>query len=65
MIPREPPAQAGQDEPEPAPPPARLPALVAQPLHEASHFDEEDIRRLRLALADLAECRRLLRLTKR
>jgi hypothetical protein len=38
---------------------------VAQPLHEASHFDEEDIRRLRLALADLAECRRLLRLTKR
>ncbi len=47
-----------------APPPMQLPT-VAGPLREASGFDEEDARRLRLALADLAECRRLLLLTSK
>jgi DNA-binding transcriptional MerR regulator len=46
-----------------APPPMRLPTLVAQPLRDAAGLDDEDISRLRLALADLAECRRLLLLT--
>jgi DNA-binding transcriptional MerR regulator len=49
----------------PAPPPAtHLPAVVAQPYADAPRLGEEDIRQLRLALADLSECRRLLRLTK-
>jgi DNA-binding transcriptional MerR regulator len=47
-----------------APPPMQLPT-VAGPLREASGLDEEDARRLRLALADLAECRRLLLLTSK
>jgi len=46
-----------------SPPPTQLPTLVAQPLRDAARLDEEDISRLRLALADLAECRRLLLLT--
>ena len=45
-------------------PRTQLPALVARPLHDAAHLDDEDVNQLRLALADLAECRRLLRLTK-
>jgi DNA-binding transcriptional MerR regulator len=45
-----------------APPPVQLPT-VAGPLREASGLAEEDARRLRLALGDLAECRRLLLLT--
>lgn len=44
--------------------PAALPALIAEPLHGAGGLSDEDIRQLRLALADLAECRRLLTLTK-
>jgi DNA-binding transcriptional MerR regulator len=47
-----------------APPPMQLPT-VAGPLREASGLDAEDARRLRLALADLAECRRLLLLTSK
>ena len=47
-----------------APPPMQLPT-VAGPLREASGLGEEDARRLRLALADLAECRRLLLLTSK
>ncbi len=47
------------------PPPMQLPAIVAGPLREAGGLDEEDARRLRLALADLAECRRLLLLTSK
>ncbi|HEY8138017.1 MAG TPA: MerR family transcriptional regulator [Methylocystis sp.] len=46
------------------PPPMQLPT-VAGPLREASGLDEEDARCLRLALADLAECRRLLLLTSK
>jgi DNA-binding transcriptional MerR regulator len=46
-------------------PPMQLPTVVAGPLRQASGFDEEDARRLRLALADLAECRRLLLLTSK
>jgi DNA-binding transcriptional MerR regulator len=46
------------------PPPMQLPT-IAGPLREASGLDEEDARRLRLALADLAECRRLLLLTSK
>jgi DNA-binding transcriptional MerR regulator len=45
-------------------PPMQLPT-VAGPLREASGLDEEDARRLRLALADLTECRRLLLLTSK
>jgi len=48
-----------------APPPMQLPTVVAGPLREVSGLDEEDARRLRLALADLAECRRLLLLTSK
>ena len=47
-----------------APPPMQLPT-VAGPLRDASGLGEEDARRLRLALADLAECRRLLLLTSK
>ena len=47
-----------------APPPMQLPT-VAGSLREASGLAEEDARRLRLALADLAECRRLLLLTSK
>ena len=47
-----------------APPPMQLPT-VAGPLRGATGLDEEDARRLRLALADLAECRRLLLLTSK
>jgi DNA-binding transcriptional MerR regulator len=50
--------------PDAPPPPMQLPT-VAGPLREASGLDEEDARRLRLALADLAECRRLLLLTSK
>lgn len=51
--------------PPPAPPPAtHLPAVVAQPFADAPRLGAEDIKQLRLALADLSECRRLLRLTK-
>ncbi len=46
-----------------APPPMQLPTVVAQPLRDAAGLGDEDIRSLRLALADLAECRRLLLLT--
>ena len=46
-----------------APSPMQLPTVVARPARDAAGLDEEDIRGLRLALADLAECRRLLRLT--
>ncbi len=48
----------------PAPPPTNLPAVVSQPYSDAPRLGEEDIRQLRLAMADLSECRRLLRLTK-
>lgn len=47
-----------------APLPVALPALIAEPLQGAGGLSDEDIRQLRLALADLAECRRLLNLTK-
>jgi DNA-binding transcriptional MerR regulator len=47
------------------PPPMQLPAIVAGAAREALGLDEEDVRRLRLALADLAECRRLLLLTSK
>ncbi len=51
--------------PDTPPPPMQLPTVVAGPLRIASGLDEEDARRLRLALADLAECRRLLLLTSK
>lgn len=54
--------------PEPEPeqtPPTRLPAVVAPPMRDSFGLDDDDIKELRLALADLAECRRLLLLTKR
>ncbi len=47
------------------PPPTQLPAVVAPLMRDSSGLDDDDIRELRLALADLAECRRLLLLTKR
>jgi DNA-binding transcriptional MerR regulator len=50
--------------PSAAPLPAALPALIAEPLSGVGGLTEADIRQLRLALADLAECRRLLTLTK-
>ncbi len=62
------PAPAPESEPEPEPeppPPVRLPAVVGPLLAHAPVLGEEDIRQLRLALADLAECRRLLLLAKR
>jgi DNA-binding transcriptional MerR regulator len=50
----------------PASPPgvAGLPALIAEPDYGPAGLGDEDIRQLRLALADLAECRRLLTLIK-
>jgi hypothetical protein len=47
-----------------APRPEQLPALIARPYEDASKLGDEDVRRLRLALADLAESRRLLQLSK-
>jgi DNA-binding transcriptional MerR regulator len=63
-----PPEPAPEPRPEPAPasPPgvAGLPALIAEPDDGPGGLSDEDIRQLRLALADLAECRRLLTLIK-
>jgi DNA-binding transcriptional MerR regulator len=58
------------EEPEPTPrtPPQviNLPALTARPFEGATGaLEPEDAARLRAALAELAECRRLLLLTKR
>jgi DNA-binding transcriptional MerR regulator len=46
------------------PPPVQLPAVIAQPAEVQRGLGDEEIRHLRLALADLAEARRLLLLTK-
>ncbi|QGM45761.1 MerR family transcriptional regulator [Methylocystis heyeri] len=51
--------------PPPPPPPVRLPAVAGPLMEHAPQLGEDDIRQLRLALADLAECRRLLLLAKR
>jgi len=48
----------------PAPPPAMLPAVIAPAPHLSGGLGDEEIRALRLALADLAEARRLLLLSK-
>jgi DNA-binding transcriptional MerR regulator len=51
--------------PAPSTPPVRLPAVAGPLMEHAPQLGEDDIRQLRLALADLAECRRLLLLAKR
>jgi DNA-binding transcriptional MerR regulator len=63
----EPPSAAPPPSPAPVvePRPAQLPAVIAQPAQMAqAGLDEEQERALRLSLADLAEARRLLLLTK-
>jgi DNA-binding transcriptional MerR regulator len=48
----------------PAADPPKLPAVIAPALNFAGGLGDEEIRALRLALADLAEARRLLLLSK-
>jgi DNA-binding transcriptional MerR regulator len=43
----------------------RLPAVLGPLMEHSARLEDDDIRQLRLALADLAECRRLLMLAKR
>ncbi len=43
---------------------AGLPAVIAHPLSHGERLGDDDLRRLRAALADLTECRRLLLLTR-
>ncbi|HTO79529.1 MAG TPA: MerR family transcriptional regulator [Methylocystis sp.] len=49
---------------EPAADPPKLPAVIAPALNFVGGLGDEEIRALRLALADLAEARRLLLLSK-
>jgi DNA-binding transcriptional MerR regulator len=67
--PLETPDEAAASEPptavdRPPAPPAMLPAVVAPAQHFSGGLGDEEIRALRLALADLAEARRLLLLSK-